>query len=393
MHIVITSFGVRGDIQPYLALAVGLQRAGHQVTLATSSDFTAWIEAYGVAAHPTPHSMFALMRQPETRAVMTGRNPLRQMRLLRDTMRQVAASGDVLWAAMQAADFVIQSPTSTGALEAAHTRGIPAALAAPVPFAATRAFPSFFVGAQRWSLGSGYNRLTHALTHRLLWSLMGGPLTNPLRRKLGLKPWRSFAAVMAEARRLEVPMLYGFSAHVLPRPADWDAAQHITGYWFLDPSPAWQPPPDLLRFLDSGPPPIYVGFGSMGDLAPAGVTQKVLAALQKAGQRGVLLAGRGGPPGGGAAGRPPAPAGGRAAGQRVLCKGCAARLAVSADGGGGPPWRRGHHSRRLAGGRAEPRAAVGRGPARLGGAGDGAGGRTAPGEPDPNDAAWTGAGH
>jgi sterol 3beta-glucosyltransferase len=294
MKIVITTFGVRGDIQPYLALAIGLQRAGHHVTLATSSDFTEWIESYGVTAHPSPHSMFALMRRPETRAVLTGRNPLRQMRLFRETMRQVAESGEVLWAAMQDPDFVIQSPTSTGALEAAHARGIPVALASPVPFAATRAYPSFFLGPLRGSLGKGYNRLTHALTHRLLWSIMGGPLTNPLRKKLGLKPWRTFSAVMAQARRLGVPTLYGYSAHVVPRPEDWDETQHITGYWYLDPPAHWQPLPDLLRFLDAGPPPVYVGFGSMGDVAPTGVTQKVLAALQKAGQRGVLLAGRDG---------------------------------------------------------------------------------------------------
>jgi UDP:flavonoid glycosyltransferase YjiC (YdhE family) len=48
----------------------------------------------------------------------------------------------------------------------------------------------------------------------------------------------------------------------------------------------------LLRFLDDSPPPVYVGFGSMGDVAPAGVTQQVLDALKRAGQRGVLLAGR-----------------------------------------------------------------------------------------------------
>ena len=294
MKIVISSFGVRGDVQPYLALAVGLQRAGHHVTLATSTDFTEWIESFGVTAHPAPHSMFALMRRPETRAVMTDRNPLRQMRLFRETMRQVAASGDVLWAAMRAADFVIQSPTSTGALEAA-ARGIPAALASPVPFGATRDYPSFFLGPLRGSLGHRYNRLTHALTHRMLWSMMGGPLTNPLRKKLGLKPRNSFSAVMADARRVGVPVLYGYSAHVLPRAADWDDTQHITGYWFLDPPAAWQPPADLLRFLDGGSPPVFVGFGSMGDLAPEGVTQTVLEALKRAGQRGVLLAGRDAP--------------------------------------------------------------------------------------------------
>jgi sterol 3beta-glucosyltransferase len=47
MKILISTFGVRGDGQPYLTLAVGPQRAGHQVTLATSYDFTEWILSCG----------------------------------------------------------------------------------------------------------------------------------------------------------------------------------------------------------------------------------------------------------------------------------------------------------------------------------------------------------
>jgi sterol 3beta-glucosyltransferase len=296
MHIVITSFGVRGDLQPYLALAVGLQRAGHRVTLATSTDFTEWIESFGVTTHPTPHSMFALMRRPETRAVLTGRNPLRQMRLFRETMRQLAASSEGLWAAIQDADLVIQSPTGTGALEAASQRSIPAVLAWPVPFAPTRAFPSFLLGPLRASQGMAYNRLTDALAHHLLWSSLGGPMTNPLRQKLGLRPWRSYAEMLAHGRRLGMPTLYGFSERVLPRPADWDELQHVTGYWFLEPPPGWSPQADpvLLRFLDRGPLPIYIGFGSMSLGTPEQQTQLALRALAMTGQRGVLLTGWGG---------------------------------------------------------------------------------------------------
>jgi UDP:flavonoid glycosyltransferase YjiC (YdhE family) len=68
----------------------------------------------------------------------------------------------------------------------------------------------------------------------------------------------------------------------------------VTGYWFLDPPAEWQPPVELLRFLDGGPPPVYVGFGSMGDAEPERVTRMVLEALKQTGQRGVLLTGWGG---------------------------------------------------------------------------------------------------
>jgi sterol 3beta-glucosyltransferase len=190
MKIVITSFGTRGDVQPYLALAVGLQRAGHRVTLATSHTYAKWIQAYGVNAHLVSFNVQEVMQQPETQATLRGRNPVRLFSAMREMMRQGAEAQDEVWAAIQNADFVIQSPTASGALEAVSKRGIPAAFAVPVPFAPTRAFPSFFLGT-RVSLGAGYNYFTHQLMHGMLWNAMSGPLTNPLRKKLGLRPWRS----------------------------------------------------------------------------------------------------------------------------------------------------------------------------------------------------------
>lgn len=294
MNITISSHGSRGDVQPYLALAVGLQEAGHQVTLATSYDYTDWIEAYGVHTHPTRFSLQEFMRQPEMQAIIRGRNFVQQFRVFRRIMSQGVEAMDDVWDAIQSADFVIQSPTSTGALEAAQIRRLPVALAYPVPFAPTREFPSFFIGSARFSLGAGYNRLTHAIMHLLLWKGMSGPMTNALRKKLGLATWRSFGQQRAEANRLGVPSLYGFSPHVLPKPADWDDLQHITGYWFLDAPADWQPDRELLHFLESGPPPVYVGLGSINLGDSEDKTRLVLHALELSGQRGVVSTGWGG---------------------------------------------------------------------------------------------------
>lgn len=294
MKILISSFGTRGDVQPYLALAVGLQRAGHQVTLSTSRTFSDWIHAYGVQTEPIGLSLQEVMQQPEAQAVLRSKNLLRQLRLFRNVLRQGSEMADVVWRAAQDADLVIQSPTGCCALEAASTRGIPALIASPVPFAPTRSFSSFFLGVLRFSLGGGYNFFTHRLMHFVLWRVMGARLTNPLRQKLGLPTLRSYADLLAESRRLGVPWLYGYSPHVLPQPTDWAADHHVTGYWFLTAPPAWQPPSDLLHFLESGPPPIYIGFGSMGHGDPARHAQLALRALALSGQRGVLLTGWGG---------------------------------------------------------------------------------------------------
>jgi sterol 3beta-glucosyltransferase len=107
MNIVISTFGVRGDVQPYLALAVGLQGAGHRVTLATSDNFTAWIEAYGVRTHPTSFNLQTFIQQPETQRILKSRNVVRQVGLMRAAMHQNVITSGAVWPAMQAADFVI----------------------------------------------------------------------------------------------------------------------------------------------------------------------------------------------------------------------------------------------------------------------------------------------
>ena len=252
MKIILSSFGTRGDVQPYLVLALGLKDAGHHVTLATSYNYTEWIQAHGVDTYPTRFSMQEAMEQPEAQAIIRSKNFPRQIRLMRGWMRQNAEAQIEVWDPIQESDFVIQSPAASGALEAASTLGIPAALAVPGPFAPTRSFPSFFFAATRASLGAGYNILTHRLMHRMLWSTMGGPVTNPLRKTLGLRARRSYGELLAHSRSLGTPWLNGFSTQVIPRPADWDEHQHITGYWFLETPPDWQPSEAFLRFLDEG---------------------------------------------------------------------------------------------------------------------------------------------
>jgi UDP:flavonoid glycosyltransferase YjiC (YdhE family) len=88
MNILISSFGTRGDVQPYLALAVGLQRVGHQVTLATSHTYSDWIHAYGVKTHPIRLSIQEMIQQPEVQAILHSKNLLRQFQLLRKVLGQ-----------------------------------------------------------------------------------------------------------------------------------------------------------------------------------------------------------------------------------------------------------------------------------------------------------------
>jgi hypothetical protein len=61
----------------------------------------------------------------------------------------------------------------------------------------------------------------------------------------------------------QLPLLYGFSSTVVPRPIDWSNRLHLAGYWFLDALDDWEPPDALADFLEASPPLVSIGFGSM----------------------------------------------------------------------------------------------------------------------------------
>ncbi len=73
-------------------------------------------------------------------------------------------------------------------------------------------------------------------------------------------------------------MLYGISPQLLPPPADWPADHIACGQWRLPDAP-WTPPADLQAFLDAGPPPVYLGFGSMTGFDRERVLPALLQAL------------------------------------------------------------------------------------------------------------------
>jgi UDP:flavonoid glycosyltransferase YjiC (YdhE family) len=91
-----------------------------------------------------------------------------------------------------------------------------------------------------------------------------------------------------------MPILYGLSPYVIPKPKDWSEDIHLTGFWFLDGEAAWDPPPDLLAFLSDGPKPVYIGFGSMGQQDPQATLELILKVLDMSDQRAIIAGGWGG---------------------------------------------------------------------------------------------------
>jgi UDP:flavonoid glycosyltransferase YjiC (YdhE family) len=87
--------------------------------------------------------------------------------------------------------------------------------------------------------------------------------------------------------------MYCWSPSILPKPIDWADHIAVTGYWFL-PTDPWTPPEDLVNFLNEGPKPIYIGFGSVNVNDPDKLTKAIIKALIKTKQRAVLMKSWGG---------------------------------------------------------------------------------------------------
>jgi sterol 3beta-glucosyltransferase len=143
-------------------------------------------------------------------------------------------------------------------------------------------------------LGAWYNRLTH-MSFGMVPRLLFGSVVSQWRRETLKLPARSlFASDLVRADGGYVPVLMGFSPNVVRPPMDWPQAVRVTGYWFLDEGETWESPPNLLEFLAAGPPPIFVGFGSMAGRNPSKTARILTDALARSGQRGLIVTGWGG---------------------------------------------------------------------------------------------------
>jgi len=294
MRITILVVGSRGDVQPFVALGLGLQAVGHQVRLATHSTFAAFARSYGLEFFPiegNPRDMLSGEKGQEW--LESGRNPLRFARdgisILAPLLARLFADS---WAACQDAEAIISATFALAGPHIAEKLGIPSYVAYLQPISRTRAFPSMSISPGR-NLGGPLNALTYRASEQLFWQIVRQPVNRWRQESLNLPPipFSGLFSQMAQQRR---PILYAYSPSVLPKPADWGDWIHVTGYWFLERQNGWQPPDDLAGFLDDGPPPVYVGFGSMTPRDARELAETAVTALQKTGQRGILSTGWGG---------------------------------------------------------------------------------------------------
>lgn len=285
----VLAVGSRGDVQPYVALAEGLRRAGHTVRFVTTTDFEALAREHALEVVPVPFSVqAALAERSAARAVEGGGLRASFAAFARIARTGARALARTALAASEGADVTIGGLSAVAVGRGLEVRtGVPFLPALNVPVDATAAWPGALFPNLRIGPTGASNRLSHGLSRLALALTVRGGGDAALVDVLGAKPMprRGVLDYLLPTSR---PLLYGISPAILPAPADWPASRHVVGTWFLDPPGDWRPDPELAAFLAAGPAPVYVGFGSMASEDPVAIARLVLDAVAAAGVRAIV---------------------------------------------------------------------------------------------------------
>jgi sterol 3beta-glucosyltransferase len=294
MRIAVFGLGSQGDVQPYAALGKGLKEAGHTVRLVTNENYKAIAVANGLEFCPVSGNVQDVVESPEMRSLLEKGNFLAINAYTAKMIQSVAID----WAkeglaACQGMDLLVSGVGGQNVARALSEKlQIPLLNAYVFPFTPTNAFPGVLFPQSISKFGGAVNRLSHHLMRQIMWQ--GFRKADRLAREQVFDlPAAPFFGSNNLPQFRHYPTLYGFSPSVIPKPADWHNTE-VTGYWFLDAATDWAPPAELIAFLQAGPPPVYIGFGSMGSRKPEETADLVLQAIARTGQRAILLSGWGG---------------------------------------------------------------------------------------------------
>ncbi len=274
MKIVLVTFGSRGDVQPMLALALTIQREGHDVLLAGPPERAEWAREYGCSYHPLGNNLTAFVdRLPQAHTLGSG------FRFVSYIHKEVTAQFEVLREIIKGADLVIGASLVLALSTVAEHMGIPYRFIAfcpqvlpsshhPYPAIKTQVFPG------------GLNRITWGMG-RIIGRISLSPMLNKKRKNLGLKPVEDpWLHVLGQG------VIVASDKEIVGLPDDLEISATQTGYLHLLQHRTSNP--SLERFFDSGPPPVYAGFGSMPRSDQAGNVSMIVDAARSIGQRAII---------------------------------------------------------------------------------------------------------
>jgi sterol 3beta-glucosyltransferase len=275
MRIIVPALGSRGDIQPYINLCQGLKKAGHEAILASLPGVRDFAGEFGVD--------FAAVGPDVDIAAETARLWDRAsaiwwiglMRVMQYGAKLVEQAYPDVFALCRKADLVVVNDTTLGAAEA-EKLGIP--------------WVSVTLQPMRAPVRKTQSRGMRSALQDLFWKSAGGMMVAPInafRKRVGAPVVEDMTATGIVSDRL---LLLPVSPTVVAADPHWLPFVKMTGYWFPEIQPDWNPSAALVKFLEAGPKPVVVCLGAMSMSGASAIRAADIAlqAVQQAGVRAVI---------------------------------------------------------------------------------------------------------
>lgn len=240
-RVAVLAYGTHGDVAPYLALVQALRRLGVEAQLVAPEGSAGHAAALGVPFVSLPGDPTALMRDGEARERLRAGDVMRLVAIARTQLAPVTdALAETARQACHGVDLVVgTSVTSFLAVACAAAAGARVALAELTPLTPDAVAVTSVIAL------ADYTRFCAR------WGVEAEAGNPDLR-----------------ARARGVPMVHGFSAHLVPRHPSWGATHLVSGAMTLGAAEQARmagahDDPAFAAWLADGEPPLYIGFGSL----------------------------------------------------------------------------------------------------------------------------------
>ena len=288
MRISMVAIGSTGDVRPYVLLGKELKKRGHEVTIVCFDMTEKMVTEAGLNFAPLAGSVKDIFM-----AVMTpGTNGLTFLpkfkNALLDDLPQFLHT---LEEGCKDAEAIICTFFGSVVYSIAEKHNIPCIQTHYFLMDYNDMFP--ITTAPGLKMGKAWNKVSYKMGYALINTLEWHYLSD-WRSEEGMKSKKISMSPDYYINGHKIPVLYAISPLLVPRAPEWDEHIHMTGFW-TDPEPCeYEPEPSLVRFLEEGEKPVYIGFGSMVSSDMGQTLDIVLKAVAASGVRAIIGRGWGG---------------------------------------------------------------------------------------------------
>jgi MGT family glycosyltransferase len=298
-RIVLATFGSFGDVHPYIALALELQRRGHRPVIATSEIYREKMDSVGVELCPLRPDDLPTHEEPDRfsefiEKFMDQRMGMAEI-LKQAIIPYLRVTYDDLTAAARGADLILTHPLTFMGKLVAEKHGIAWASSVLAPASLFSKYdplvpPQFPAMHKLFKLHPLFFQAAMALGRRQMRDLVRA--VNVVRAEEGLPS--SDANPIMEGQHSPALVLALFSKVLAEPQRDYPPNTYTTGFPFYDRRDYFgetATPRALLDFLDAGEPPIIFTLGSVAVWIAKDFYTESIKAARALGKRALLLIG------------------------------------------------------------------------------------------------------